>query len=63
VSVRTTADEKLEQAKHHVLEAIKALQEIVVGECDGHDDYRQDYEESIHWAHQQLLEIRKRLRP
>ena len=38
MSVRTIADESLESAKLHVEEALKDLEDIVIGKCWGSDD-------------------------
>ena len=62
MSVRTTADEHLDSAKQHIKDAVKDLSEIVVEQCWGHDEYREEYSEELKRIFRELLEIRDRIR-
>lgn len=61
MSVRTTADERLDQADQNMKEAVKALSDIIVGECWGHDQFRADYTDTIHEVFNGLVKLRKKL--
>lgn len=61
MGVRTTADEKLEQATDCVDTALKALNAIVVDQCYGHEDLNLTARETVKVAHRQLLDIRDAL--
>lgn len=58
MSVRTTADEKRDEAIDHVTEAIKSLSEIIIGRCWGHDGYTQIYYNKMRKALADLIEMR-----
>lgn len=47
MSVLTTADEKLDQAKAAIQTAAEALAEITIQRCYGHDTYTEDYQREI----------------
>ena len=61
MGVRTTADEKLDEARDSADQALKALNEIVVGECWGHDEWNDEFTQQIHEAHSMLIQIRGKL--
>ena len=61
MSVATIADEKLESAKTHVRDAIKDLSEIVVQQCQGHDEFNSVYRNTIKQKLASLIEIRDEL--
>lgn len=62
MSVRTTADEKLDEARDAVKIALKALTEIVIEDCWGHDEFSTSRFASIEASYQELLVIWMRLR-
>lgn len=61
MGLRTTADEKLDEAREATDQALKALNEIVVNECWGHDEYKKEFTQQIHEAHFMLIQIRTKL--
>lgn len=61
MSVQTTADDARDKAREHVTEAIKELSKILIDECWGHDDYSQDYSDTLNGVFNQLREIKKNL--
>ena len=62
MSVRTTADEKIEEAREHVGRAIEALQAPVIDQCWGWDDFNDEYQQKIQQALNTLLMIRQDLK-
>ena len=58
MSVRTTADEKVDQARHHIQEAIERLSEVVISRCYGTSEYSEDYLSKLCRQLIRLLEIR-----
>ncbi len=61
MGVRTAADERLDSAHQHIKEAIRDLSSIVIEECWGHDEFREDYTETIHEVMQELISLKKKL--
>ena len=61
MSVKTTADDHLYEAKEHIRQAINELSEIVVKECWGSDDFNKEYSSKINEAFLTLLALRKKL--
>lgn len=61
MSVNTTADYNLESTKDHIKNAIRTLGAIVVDECYGHKDFKQDYEEVLQQSYFNLIKIQKQL--
>lgn len=61
MGVRTTADEHLETALEHINDAIKALSEIVVSQCSGHDSWNEEYRAKMRESFSSLLDIRQKL--
>jgi replicative superfamily II helicase len=61
MSVRTTADEKLDSASDHIKYAIRDLSTIVIDECWGHDEYSNEYTDVINEVLHQLLALKKKL--
>jgi hypothetical protein len=57
----TTADERLESAREHIKEATKDLSEIVIGECDGHDEFKEEFVVNMYQILQELVDVKKRL--
>ena len=58
MSVRTAADEALDQACSSVQDAVKSLSEIVVDRCGGHDQWNEEYTKKIQQALNNLLSVR-----
>lgn len=58
MSVRTTADEKGDEAREHIQEAIEDLSEIVIGRCHGADEYSVEYRNKLRGALIGLLDLR-----
>lgn len=56
--MRTTADEKLDEAADYINKALLAFNRIVVERCNGYDEYTQEYTAKIKKYHLELLEIR-----
>lgn len=61
MGVRTTADEKLDSASDHIKDAIRDLSAIVIEECWGHDEYSEEYKDTIHEVLQELLALKKKM--
>ncbi len=62
MSVQTTADERLASARHKVQSAFEDLSEIVVDECWGTTDFRQEFRGQIQEAFDLLRQVRAKLR-
>lgn len=62
MGVVTTADEKLNQARASVADAIRSLSEIVIGECWGSDEFTVETQTRLHKSLMSLIEIRNDLR-
>ena len=65
MSVRTTADERIDQAKEHLAEALTAiegaesnLRDIVVDRCWGYDEFNEEYTEKLKATYKFLLGLR-----
>lgn len=56
--MKTTADEHLEIAKTCIADAVKNLSEIVVHQCNGHDEFTSAYQDKIKRAFFALIEVR-----
>lgn len=61
MSVRTTADERIDQAREHVKSAIKNLQEALDEDTWGHDDYKEEYIDELFELTHQLRKIKRKL--
>lgn len=59
----TEADEKLSEAYERVQQAMRLVNDVVVLECPGHDEYREDALAGLREVQAQLIELRDRLRP
>jgi len=59
--VRTTADEKLDEAIDHVKRAAMALADITIHECFGSDDLPKTLLAEIRSAQNDLINIRAQL--
>ena len=58
MSVQTTADNNLDLAQECIGKAEEALREIVVGGCHGHDEYCDDWTQSIRIFYRQLVKMK-----
>lgn len=61
MSVKTTADEKLDACSFHINEAVQDLKEVLVEECWGHDQYRKEYREMLDRMFMDLMRMKKKL--
>jgi len=61
MSVRTSADEKRDEAKDHIVDAIKRLTEIVNDEIWGYDDYNEEYKDKLDESISLLRKIKRML--
>lgn len=61
MSVTTTADEKISDAKHHIKQASQALAEVVVNECWGHDEFKPEYKEMYREVMNDLIRLKNRM--
>lgn len=61
MSVTTTADEKLHEARQHIADAIRSLSAIVIDECWGHDDFSKEYRNKIDTAFESLRQAKRDL--
>ena len=59
--METTAHRKLTSAKAHLKESIKELADIVIDECDGHDEYGEDYRDTIKESMYSLINVSREL--
>lgn len=62
MSVRTAADEKLDEARESVQTAISALGGIVIGEQWGHDEYNPEFRKQLNDAFDELRAVREKLK-
>lgn len=58
----TQADERLANAKKCIKQAIEDLTEIIIKDCDGHDEYEKSYIAKIQEALNALIDIKVELR-
>ena len=61
MSVITTADEKLHSAAEHVKAALQDLGEIAINDCWGHDDFSEEYKETIAEVMNDLIAMKRKL--
>lgn len=57
MSVRTEADENLDDVKEHVDLAFRCLGKILVEKCDGHDGYSDLYRNKLRAAFRTLMDL------
>jgi hypothetical protein len=55
---RVLADDYLAQAQRDIESAIKCLNEIVVGQCDGHDSFSKTYRRTMRDSYTLLICIK-----
>lgn len=61
MSVRTTSDEKLDDARNHILSAQKLLLEVVHPDTWGHDEYSDEFVEKILEASIELIKLSRKI--
>ena len=61
MSVRTTADEKVDSIREHIDGALKDLSEILVDECDGHDEFNESFTDKLDLAFEGFRKMKKML--
>jgi hypothetical protein len=59
MSVRTTADEKIDSAADHVRAAVGDLHAIIVEKCWGHDEYNREYYVELCSSYTRLVDVLK----
>ena len=62
MSIRTTADERLDTAREHIQSAIVALADVTINEVWGSDSYNDEYKESIETVFNDLRKARQLLK-
>lgn len=62
MSVKTTADINLNDARGHVRLAVDRLATIVVEECDGSNEYNKSFRETMRICLHTLIEVRELLK-
>jgi hypothetical protein len=63
MSVVTTADEKVSEAKESVRTAIQSLSAILIEDCWGHDGFNDDYREKLSESFDLLRQVKEKLGP
>jgi len=61
MSVRTSADEKRDEAKEHIKDALKCLTEVTDDETWGYEDYSDDYKDKLEESINLLRKIKRML--
>lgn len=61
MSDKTTADQKLDEAGERVLEAIRALDAVLIYRCVGSNDYYDDYFGDLRKAARKLRRVEELL--
>lgn len=59
MSVITRADEHLSAARERINEAILELDQIVVQECSGHDEYSRDFRDKLETVFATLRQMKR----
>ena len=62
MSVTTTSDEKLDDARNHILSAQKLLMEALHPDTWGHDDYDDEFIEKILEVSVELIKLSRKLK-
>ena len=62
MSVTTTADERLNDAKDNIQSAIKNLSEIVIEECWGAEEFSSEFSATLRKALSEMIEVRESLK-
>lgn len=58
MGVRTTADEKIDEAKNHIQQAIECLSKVIVDGCWGTSEYQAKYLNKLRRQLIMLLDVR-----
>ena len=61
MGVKTRADECLDELNEGLTQAINALDEIVVQQCWGHDEFKPDFQAKLVGAFNNLIILRRDL--
>ena len=61
MSVNTTADIKIREAKHYLSHAYTCLHEVLDEECWGYEDLADDYIDKIHKLSLEVLKLKRKL--
>lgn len=61
MSVRTTADEKLDEVRNHITAALKAMDEVVIQRCWGWDDFNDEARARHRQLFRDLADMRMRI--
>jgi len=59
---KTEADKQLDAARQKTKEALIALNEILISDCDGSADYNETFYTDMQYAHELLMKTKKLLR-
>lgn len=62
MSVRTTADEKIDSAKDHIRQAYKDIHDALDEDTWGSDEYGNDFVKKLHEVEVSLFEIKQKLK-
>lgn len=62
MGVRTTADEKVDEFKDHLNDAISALSAILIEDVYGSDEFKDEFVDKLNDAFNDLLKIKKMFR-
>ena len=61
MGVRTSADEKVDEARQSIREAARALSQVVVEEVWGHDEYNNEFRTTLREVLNGLLDLKQKL--
>lgn len=61
MGVRTTADEKIEEAKEHLAKAYAALLVVLDEETWWHRDYTADYIDNVQNVNAEIMKLKRKL--
>ena len=61
MGVITTADERISDAKEHLLQANKHLLAVLDEDCWGHDDFNEEYMDKIMEVVLEILKLKRKL--
>lgn len=60
--MRTDADERVDKTKEHINDAIHHLKDVIVNECEGSNEYNQNYKHKLRETFDELLNLRNKLK-
>ncbi len=61
MSVRTTADEKVDLAEENIRTAAMALANVVIDECYGYEEYSIEWKDSLRSVLNDLIMLKEKL--